>query len=117
MDFKTIVFICFVILAVILLILFPELRSIFKGFTRLFVKDMATTPDGAKAIYEQKIDEAQKKYNIADDALRKAAGRLKIEEDKAGREKARRKFFRKPNRRLAKRLRIWYTVKKRGGAL
>lgn len=82
MDFKTIVFICFVILVVILLILFPELRSIFKGFTRLFVKDMATTPDGAKAIYEQKIDEAQKKYNIADDALRKAAGRLKIEEDK-----------------------------------
>mgnify|MGYP004424795463 CR=1 FL=1 len=50
MEFKTVVFICFVILAVVLLILFPELRSIFKGFTKMFVKDMATTPEGAAAM-------------------------------------------------------------------
>lgn len=82
MEFKTVVFICFVILAVVLLILFPELRSIFKGFTKMFVKDMATTPEGAAAIYQEKIDEAQERYNKADNALRKAAGRLSTEESK-----------------------------------
>lgn len=48
----------------------------------MFVKDMATTPEGAAAIYQEKINEAQERYNKADSALRKAAGRLDAEENK-----------------------------------
>lgn len=61
---------------VLLLIFFPEFRALFKGFTRLFVKDLATTPEGAEALYAQKIDEAQESYNKADNALRMASGKL-----------------------------------------
>lgn len=82
MEFRTIVFICVIAFVLIMLFLFPELRSLFKGFTKMFVKDMATTPEGAAAIYAEKIDEMQDKYNKADDALRKASGKLETEEEK-----------------------------------
>lgn len=69
-----IVLVCVVLVAI--LILFPEVRALLKGFTRIFIKDIATTPEGAEAIYGEKIDEAQDAYNKADDALRIAAGKL-----------------------------------------
>lgn len=65
-----------VIFFVLLLIFFPEFRALFKGFFRLFVKDMATTPEGAEAIYGEKIDQAQDAYAKADSAYKKAAGKL-----------------------------------------
>lgn len=65
-----------VIVFVVLLILFPEFRKLFSGFFRVFVKDMATTPEGAEAIYAEKIEEAQEAYNKADNALRIASGKL-----------------------------------------
>lgn len=65
-----------VIIFIALLVLFPEFRKLCLGWTRLFITDMATTPEGAKAIYQEKIDEAQEAYNKADNALRVAAGRL-----------------------------------------
>ena len=61
---------------VLLLILFPEFRALLKGFARVFIKDMATTPEGAEAIYGEKIDDAQEAYNKADNAYRVAAGKL-----------------------------------------
>ena len=61
---------------VLLLILFPEFRTLLKGVTRVFIKDMATTPEGAEAIYSEKIDDAQVAYNKADNALKIAAGKL-----------------------------------------
>ena len=61
---------------ILLLILFPEFRALLKGFMRIFIKDMATTPEGAEAIYGEKIDEAQDAYSKADDAYRVAAGKL-----------------------------------------
>lgn len=61
---------------VAMLILFPEFRSLFKGFMRVFIKDMATTPEGAEVIYGEKIDQAQDSYNKADNALKVAAGKL-----------------------------------------
>ena len=64
-----------VIVFVLLLILFPEFRKLCLGWTRIFIKDMATTPEGAEAIYAQKIDEAQEAYNKADNALRVATGK------------------------------------------
>lgn len=60
----------------LLLILFPEFRALLKGFARVFIKDMATTPEGAEAIYGEKIDEAQDAYNKADNAYKVAAGKL-----------------------------------------
>ena len=69
-------------LFVLLLVLFPEFRALCLGWTRLFIKDMATTPEGAEAIYAEKIDEAQEAYNKADNALKIAAGKLATEEDR-----------------------------------
>ena len=37
---------------------------------------MATTPEGAEAIFEEKINHAQDAYNKADNAYKKAAGKL-----------------------------------------
>lgn len=65
-----------VVLLVLILIMFPEAGALFKGFGRLFVKDMAQTPEGADAIYGEKIDQAQDSYNKADNALRLASGKL-----------------------------------------
>lgn len=65
-----------VFIFVLLLVLFPEFRALLKGFARVFIKDMATTPEGAEAIYGEKIDEAQDAYNKADNAYRVAAGKL-----------------------------------------
>ena len=66
------------VIAVVILIfsLFPEARTLFSGITRLFIKDMATTPEGAEAIYGEKIDQAQDAYNKADNAYKVAAGKL-----------------------------------------
>lgn len=36
---------------------------------------MATTPEGAEAIYGEKIDQAQDAYNKADNAYKLAAGK------------------------------------------
>lgn len=69
-------------IVVLMIILFPEFRKLLLGWTRVFIKDMATTPEGAAAIYEEKIDEAQDKYNKADNALRLAAGKLATEKKK-----------------------------------
>ena len=67
---------------IMLLVLFPEFRKLLLGWTRVFIKDMATTPEGAEAIYAEKINEAQDKYNKADNALRVASGKLYNEENR-----------------------------------
>lgn len=82
MDLIKLIVIIAIVLFVALLILFPEFRKLCLGWTRVFIKDMATTPEGAEAIYAEKINEAQDKYNKADNALRVAAGKLNVEENK-----------------------------------
>lgn len=81
MSLLKLIIIFAVIVFVILLILFPELRKLLSGWTRVFIKDMATTPEGAAAIYEEKINEAQEKYNKADNTLRIMSGKLTREEN------------------------------------
>lgn len=76
MELGKLILIIAVVLFLLVLILFPEARSLFSGLTRLFIKDMATTPEGAEAIYSEKINEAQDAYNKADNALKVAAGKL-----------------------------------------
>lgn len=82
MDFKTVLLLIAVFVVVLIFILFPEARALVSAFIRLFVVDKSTTPEGAKAIYAEKINEAQNKYNKADYALRVAAGRLDNEQKK-----------------------------------
>ena len=82
MDLTSLLVIIAVVLFITVLILFPEFRKLCMGWTRLFIKDMATTPEGAEAIYAEKINEAQDKYNKADNALRTAAGKLEVEENR-----------------------------------
>lgn len=65
-----------IIILVLMIVLFPEFRALLKGFTRIFIKDMATTPEGAEAIYGEKIDQAQDAYAKADNAYKVAAGKL-----------------------------------------
>lgn len=76
MDLGKLIVILFVAVVILIFALFPEVRALFSGFTRLFIKDMATTPEGAEAIYGEKIDQAQDAYNKADNAYKVAAGKL-----------------------------------------
>lgn len=70
-----------IVLFIIALIMFPGLRTLLKGFMRVFLKDMAATPEGASAIYEEKINDAQDAYNKADDAYKMVSGKLKMKKD------------------------------------
>ncbi len=76
MTLTNLIIIISIALVILIMILFPEARVLFKGLFRVFIKDMATTPEGAQAIYAEKIDQAQDSYNKADNALRVAAGKL-----------------------------------------
>ena len=61
MELSKLIIIIVIAILILLLILFPEFRKLCMGWTRLFIKDMATTPEGAEAIYAEKINEAQEK--------------------------------------------------------
>lgn len=63
-----------IIAAAVALFMPTKLGIIAKGFYGLFVKNIAQTPEGAAAIYEEAIDKAQDRYNGASDALQKIAG-------------------------------------------
>lgn len=79
MTLTQIIIAAIIVIFVLLVVLFPEFRALLMGFTRVFIKDMATTPEGAAGIYEDKINKAQEAYNKADNALKIAAGKLNME--------------------------------------
>lgn len=76
MELGKLIIILAIAIVVLIFILFPEARTLFSGITRVFIKDMATTPEGAEAIFGEKIDQAQDAYNKADNAYKVAAGKL-----------------------------------------
>lgn len=80
MTTSTLITIVILVIIIGIFICFPDSRVLLKGFIRLFFKDMAETPEGAEAIYEQSIHEMQERYNIASNAYRKASGELASEE-------------------------------------
>ena len=49
MDLGKLIVILVIAVIILIFILFPEARTLFSGITRLFIKDMATTPEGAEA--------------------------------------------------------------------
>lgn len=53
-----------------------KLRVLLRGFVGLFVEDLAKTPEGASAVYNQAIEKAQNDYNTAHNTLQKVAGQL-----------------------------------------
>ena len=55
MELSKLIFIVVLIIIVLIFILFPDARALLKAFGHLFVKDMATTPSGAEAIYNAKL--------------------------------------------------------------
>lgn len=71
-----------VVLFVLIMILFPEARVLIKGFVSLFIKDRAATPEGAQAIFDQKISQAQDSYAKANTAMKQAVGRLSTTRNK-----------------------------------
>jgi phage shock protein A len=71
-----------IFITVILLLLFifwksGKLRALVTGFFNLFVEDLAATPEGAQALFNEKIDEVDEKYRRADNVYKKIAGQRK----------------------------------------
>lgn len=76
MTFPQLIFVVILILVIAIFIIFPESRVLLKGFISIFIKDRATTPEGAQAIYDQKIEQAEKSYASANTAMKQAVGKL-----------------------------------------
>ena len=82
MKLSTLLVIIVIAVVALILIMFPESRVLLKGFVRLFIKDRATTVEGAQAVFDQQIDELQEVRDKADEALRVASGKRSMEERK-----------------------------------
>lgn len=65
-----------VVLVLAALLISGKFRVLIKGFLGVFVEDMAKTPEGAKAVYNEAIEKAQTEYNRANNTLQKVAGQL-----------------------------------------
>lgn len=67
-----------VVVLLLMLIIFPgvrkKLKVLVEGFLNIFVEDMAKTPDGAKAVFQQAIEEVQSRYSKAGDTLNRFVG-------------------------------------------
>lgn len=61
---------------VLLLVMFPEFRTYVKGRSRKYVTDISTTPEGADAIYGEKIDALSNAYAVAKDNYARQAGKV-----------------------------------------
>lgn len=72
------ILIAFAVIIVLALIVFPGVRGKLKilvgGFLNLFVEDMAKTPEGAEAVYQEAIEDMQGKYNQASTVYNKLVG-------------------------------------------
>ena len=68
-----------IVIAVILfaLIISGKLRALVKAFLNLFVEDLASTPEGAEALFNQKEEEVEEKFRRADTVYKKVAGQRK----------------------------------------
>lgn len=51
-----------------------KLKVLVGGFLNIFVEDIAKTPEGAKAVFQQAIEEVQERYNKAGDTLNRFVG-------------------------------------------
>lgn len=67
-----------VVVLLLMLLIFPGVRKkikvLIEGFLNIFIEDVAKTPDGAKAVFNQAIEEVQDRYNKAGDTLNRFVG-------------------------------------------
>jgi phage shock protein A len=68
-----------IVVGAFLLLVVPSKASVLaKGFLNIFFKNAAATPEGAEAIYQEKIEEMQDRYNATSDAVQEIAGELEL---------------------------------------
>lgn len=77
MELTTAIIWIVVAIIVIALIASGKLRALCKAFFNLFVEDIASTPEGAEALFNQKEEEVSDKFRRADEVFKKVAGRRK----------------------------------------
>lgn len=80
MSLGTLIFSVALILVLAIFIIFPKARVLLKGFIGVFIEDRAKTPEGARAVYEEAINEAQADYAKANNILQKLTGKLNTAE-------------------------------------
>lgn len=81
MSTQNLIIIIAVAIVVAIFIIFPEARKLISGFIHVFVKDQAKTPEGARAVYDRKIDEVQDAYNRSASVYKKLVGEVKQTEN------------------------------------
>ena len=59
------------------MIISGKLRALVRAFFNLFVEDLAATPEGAEALFNQKEEEVEEKFRRADTVYKKVAGQRK----------------------------------------
>lgn len=77
MDLSVLLFWLVIIVVLVALALSGKLRALVGAFFNLFVEDMAATPEGAEALFNQKIEEVEDKFRRADEVYKKIAGQRK----------------------------------------
>lgn len=85
----TLTILVLILIAAILLI-FPKARVLFKGIGNLMIEDMAATPKGAEAVFNEMISEKRGEYTKAKDILENLSGAL--ETAKSNRESTQKKL-------------------------
>ena len=66
-----------VVVILFALVVSGKLRALVKAFLNLFVEDLASTPEGAEALFNQKEEEVEEKFRKADTIYKKVAGQRK----------------------------------------
>lgn len=84
-NMNTVLIILGILLLVMLII--PKGRVLLKGFISIFIEDMSKTPEGVRAIYQEKIDQLSKNYNKAHENYKKTIGRKASLEDSIAEDK------------------------------
>ena len=77
MELSKLIFWTIIVIIVLALGLSGKLRALLTAFFNLFVEDMASTPEGAEALFNQKIEEVEDKFRRADNVYKKIAGQRK----------------------------------------
>lgn len=66
-----------VFLVIFILIISGKARTLVSAFFNLFVEDLASTPEGAEALFAQKEDKIRESFYKADEVFKKVAGQKK----------------------------------------
>lgn len=65
-----------VVVVIAFFVIFPSARNLLKGLVNVFIQDKAKTPEGARAIYDNKISEVQDAYNRSKTLYNKLVGEV-----------------------------------------